>query len=115
MLSKFQGQQNDYVLLSLVRTRSVGHMRDIRRLVVALSRARLGLYVFGRMGLFERCIELSQSIQKFLEFPTKLALMPTESFPSVMMRTQKPGPYLVEDVVAMGHVVNQLAVRRGLG
>lgn len=114
-VDKFQGQQNDYVLLSLVRTRSVGHMRDIRRLVVALSRARLGLYVFGRMGLFERCIELSQSIQKFLEFPTKLALMPTESFPSVMMRTRKPGPYLVEDVVGMGHVVNQLAVRRGFG
>ena len=40
---KFQGQQNDYVLLSLVRTRSVGHVRDVRRLVVAMSRARLGL------------------------------------------------------------------------
>ena len=27
---KFQGQQNDYILLSLVRTKSVGHIRDVR-------------------------------------------------------------------------------------
>ena len=47
-VDKFQGQQNDYVLLSLVRTRAVGHVRDVRRLVVALSRARLGLYVFAQ-------------------------------------------------------------------
>lgn len=28
---KFQGQQNDYILLSLVRTKAVGHLRDVRR------------------------------------------------------------------------------------
>ena len=27
---------------------------DVRRLVVAMSRARLGLYIFGRVNLFER-------------------------------------------------------------
>ena len=95
-MDKYQGQQNDYVLLSLVRTRSVGHMRDIRRMVVALSRARLGLYVFGCMPLFERCIELSKSIRNFLEYPTKLALVPTESYPSEMIRKQKATPYLVK-------------------
>ncbi|KAE8671002.1 xanthoxin dehydrogenase-like [Hibiscus syriacus] len=42
-VDKFQGQQNDFILLSLVRTRFVGHLRDVRRLVVAMSRARLGL------------------------------------------------------------------------
>lgn len=47
-VDKYQGSQNDYVLLSLVRTRSVGFLRDIRRLIVAMSRARLGLYVFCR-------------------------------------------------------------------
>jgi intron-binding protein aquarius len=36
------------VLLSLVRTKAVGHLRDVRRLIVAMSRARLGLYVFCR-------------------------------------------------------------------
>merc|ERR1712032_277754 len=40
-VDKYQGQQNDYILLSLVRTYNVGHLRDVRRLVVAMSRARL--------------------------------------------------------------------------
>lgn len=31
-VDKYQGQQNDYVLLSLVRTYNVGHLRDVRRL-----------------------------------------------------------------------------------
>ena len=39
-VDKYQGQQNDYILLSLVRTRAVGHLRDVRRLVVAMSRSR---------------------------------------------------------------------------
>ncbi|KAI4803943.1 hypothetical protein KUCAC02_025588 [Chaenocephalus aceratus] len=45
-VDRFQGQQNDYIILSLVRTKAVGHLRDVRRLVVAMSRARLGLYIF---------------------------------------------------------------------
>ncbi|CAG8662440.1 15448_t:CDS:2, partial [Funneliformis mosseae] len=40
-VDEFQGQQNDYILLSLVRTKTVGHIRDVRRLIVAMSRARL--------------------------------------------------------------------------
>ena len=46
----YLGQQNDFILLSLVRTKTVGHIRDVRRLIVAMSRARLGLYIFGRIG-----------------------------------------------------------------
>ena len=30
--------------MSLVRTNHVGHLRDVRRLIVTMSRARLGLY-----------------------------------------------------------------------
>ncbi|TMS21649.1 RNA helicase aquarius [Larimichthys crocea] len=43
-VDRFQGQQNDYIILSLVRTKAVGHLRDVRRLVVAMSRARLDLH-----------------------------------------------------------------------
>ena len=110
-VDKFQGQQNEYVLLSLVRTRRIGHMRDIRRLIVALSRARLGLYVFGREALFRRSVELSPSFQHLLKFPTKLALVPTEAFPGARQKAEKRIPYLVEDPVAMGHVVNQLVLQ----
>lgn len=49
-VDKYQGQQNDFVLLSLVRTRIVGHLRDVRRLVVALSRCDGLLCFFLRHG-----------------------------------------------------------------
>ncbi|KAJ3018195.1 UNVERIFIED_CONTAM: hypothetical protein HDU68_011284 [Siphonaria sp. JEL0065] len=65
-VDKFQGQQNDYILLSLVRTKTVGHLRDVRRLIVALSRARLGLYIFGRRSLFDNCFELQPAFTKLV-------------------------------------------------
>lgn len=79
-VDKYQGQQNDYILLSLVRTRAVGHLRDARRLVVAMSRSRLGLYIFGRQALFANCFELQPTFQKLLQRPTQLALHPIEYF-----------------------------------
>ncbi len=89
-VDKFQGQQADYVLLSLVRTKTVGHIRDMRRLVVAVSRARLGLYVFGRAGawfppmmptilanslvseLFASCFEIKRTMDQLLSSPTDI-------------------------------------------
>ena len=41
------------MILSLTRTSRVGYLRDIRRLTVALSRARFGLYILGRREVFE--------------------------------------------------------------
>jgi intron-binding protein aquarius len=58
-VDRYQGRQNDYVMLSLVRTKNVGHLRDVRRLVVAMSRGRLGVYVFGS-GVFGECRELKE-------------------------------------------------------
>ena len=77
-VDKFQGQQNDFILLSLVRTYNVGHLRDVRRLIVAMSRARLGLYVFARVGLFKNCFELQPSFKILLKRPLQLHLCPNE-------------------------------------
>jgi intron-binding protein aquarius len=80
-VDKFQGNQADYILLSLVRTKSVGHLRDVRRLVVALSRARLGLYIFGRWRLFKACPELAPAMEKLALRPTdKLNICTDETF-----------------------------------
>lgn len=96
-MDKYQGQQNDYVILSLVRTKHIGHIRyhfspfspllyiisssDVRRLVVALSRARLGLYILGRLSLFSRCYELREAIQRLTaDRPVRLGLLPCEVF-----------------------------------
>ncbi|XP_054156654.1 RNA helicase aquarius-like [Oppia nitens] len=79
-VDKYQGQQNDYILLSLVRTKTVGHIRDVRRLVVALSRARLGLYIFARISLFRNCYELSDAFKLLTQRPDCLHLLPAENF-----------------------------------
>ena len=110
-VDEYQGQQNDYVLLSLVRSKSVGHIRDVRRLVVAVSRARLGLYIFGRKKLFEQCFELSPTFSHLFMFPTKLALVPTETYPPMRSISETVTPYVVDDALAMGLLVNQLALK----
>jgi intron-binding protein aquarius len=79
-VDRFQGQQNDYILLSLVRTKTVGHIRDVRRLVVAMSRARLGLYVFCRKDLFKDCYELTPAFSQLLQRPDKLVLVQGEQY-----------------------------------
>uniref|UniRef100_A0A5F8HLW2 RNA helicase aquarius n=1 Tax=Monodelphis domestica TaxID=13616 RepID=A0A5F8HLW2_MONDO len=81
-VDRFQGQQNDYILLSLVRTRAVGHLRDVRRLVVAMSRARLGLYIFARVSLFQNCFELTPAFNQLTARPLHLQIIPTEHFPT---------------------------------
>jgi len=75
-VDEFQGQQADFVLLSLVRTSRLGYMRDSRRSVVAFSRARLGLYVFGCESLFSNSEELKPAFSHFFnnDRPTKLHL-----------------------------------------
>jgi intron-binding protein aquarius len=81
-VDKYQGQQNDYIILSLVKTKNIGHLRDVRRLIVAMSRARLGLYVFARIKLFKSCYELTPVFSLLLKRPTKLHLVLDEIYPS---------------------------------
>lgn len=110
-VDKYQGQQNDYVLLSLVRTEAVGHLRDVRRLVVALSRARLGLYVFCRKALYANCYELSPAFNLMLQKSSELQLVGGESYPVTRDCDVLPDPSLVlsvKDVTAMGVLVYQM-------
>lgn len=98
-VDKFQGQQNDYILLSLVRTRTVGHVRDIRRLVVAMSRARFGLYVFARVNLFNGCYELQHSMKLFLSRSQNLCLTNfIESYPTCRPLDKQIDGYDVKEI-----------------
>jgi intron-binding protein aquarius len=69
------------VILSLTRTSKIGYLRDLRRLTVALSRARLGLYVLGRRQLFEDCFELRDAFALLFERPDELSLVTGEMWP----------------------------------
>jgi helicase required for RNAi-mediated heterochromatin assembly 1 len=49
-VDSYQGEENDVILLSLVRSNShhsIGFLENKNRAVVSLSRARRGLYIFG--------------------------------------------------------------------
>ncbi|KHJ41012.1 Intron-binding protein aquarius family protein [Trichuris suis] len=85
-VDKYQGQQNDYIILSLVRSQAVGHIRDLRRLVVAMSRAKLGLYILARVSLFRNCFELTPVFGMLCQRPQNLILVPTEVFASQPLR-----------------------------
>eukprot|EP00271_Cylindrocystis_brebissonii_P006901 TRINITY_DN197_c0_g1_i1.p1 TRINITY_DN197_c0_g1~~TRINITY_DN197_c0_g1_i1.p1 ORF type:complete len:1299 (+),score=219.01 TRINITY_DN197_c0_g1_i1:142-3897(+) len=113
-VDRYQGQQNDYILLSLVRTRTVGHLRDVRRLVVAMSRARLGLYVFCRRGLFEQCFELQPTFQQLLQKPDRLSLvLGEEATPTLREERAAVGKVqLVGGINEMAQVVGRLYERK---
>lgn len=110
-VDQYQGQQNDYIILSLVRTKAVGHLRDIRRLVVAVSRARLGLYVFCRQSVFVNSHELRRTMDQFVGRPTKLQLVKGEHFPTERTEGKavpKDKLHEVEDVSELGSLVHSM-------
>ncbi|KAL2264028.1 hypothetical protein VTK26DRAFT_3332 [Humicola hyalothermophila] len=131
-VDKYQGEQNDYIILSLTRTSRVGYLRDIRRLTVALSRARLGLYVLGRREVFEACYELRDAFALLLPQqqqqqqggggggaggrPDKLTLVTGELWPSERLLADEegkgpgevPGEVVMEGVEHLGQYVFEM-------
>ncbi|EAQ89464.1 hypothetical protein CHGG_06083 [Chaetomium globosum CBS 148.51] len=67
-VDSYQGEENDIILLSLVRSPefdraySVGFLEDERRAVVAISRARRGFYVFGNVKNALRAHQVSHDL-----------------------------------------------------
>ncbi|KAK5365740.1 hypothetical protein LTR20_009651 [Exophiala xenobiotica] len=107
-VDKYQGEQNDYVIVSMTRTRSVGYLRDIRRLTVALSRARLGLYILGRRDLFESCFEIKPAMHLLLQRPDKLVLTTGEMFPTErLLEDDVPGTEM-DGVEHLGQYVYEM-------
>eukprot|EP01084_Bolivina_argentea_P201046 343708_1 len=123
-VDKYQGSQNEYILLSLVRTKSVGYLRDIRRLIVSLSRSKLGLYIFGCAKLFQQCYELKESFNILLNRCTDLRLVTNESYPTDRLVNveldeadydrpnldkNKSEYFDVESITHLMHIVNRTA------
>ncbi|KAL2803232.1 hypothetical protein BJX63DRAFT_412680 [Aspergillus granulosus] len=107
-VDKYQGEQNDYLILSLTRTRTVGYLRDVRRLTVALSRARLGLYILGRREVFESCYELKPAFDLLLQRPDKLMLAPGEMFPTARAVGDEVQGTAMEGVEHLGQYVFEM-------
>lgn len=57
ILDNYQGEENKIIILSLVRSNKegrIGFLKKENRICVALSRAKIGLYVIGNFQMFEK-------------------------------------------------------------
>ncbi|PIK53272.1 putative NFX1-type zinc finger-containing protein 1-like [Apostichopus japonicus] len=68
-VDNFQGEENDIILFSFVRSNlegSIGFLKVSNRVCVALSRARMGLYCIGNFSLMSQQSELWATIVSYL-------------------------------------------------
>lgn len=82
-------------------------------MTVALSRARLGLYILGRREIFEACYELRQAFEQLLARPDKLMLVTGEMWPAERQlagadRAEVPGEVCMEGVEHLGQYVYEM-------
>ena len=69
MTDNYQGEENDIILLSLVRSNTdnkIGFLKIHNRICVALSRARCGLFIIGDMKMLAGADEMWKKINKSL-------------------------------------------------
>ena len=97
------------IILSMTRTNRIGYLRDIRRMTVALSRSRLGLYILGRQELFEACYELKPALEKLFHRPSKLSIVTGELYPtSRLLEDERPAAEM-EGVEHLGQYVFEMS------
>ena len=69
-VDNFQGEENDIILLSLVRSNSehrIGFLSESNRICVALSRARQGFFCIGNFSLLKSQCKLWKEICDYLQ------------------------------------------------
>ncbi|XP_038069842.1 NFX1-type zinc finger-containing protein 1-like [Patiria miniata] len=74
VVDNFQGEENDIILLSLVRSNkeeSIGFLRTSNRVCVALSRARMGFYCIGNGSILKKA-KLWENILATLEADNRI-------------------------------------------
>lgn len=71
VVDNYQGEENDIILLSLVRSNpdgTLGFIKEENRICVAMSRAKIGLYVIGN---FEMLSAKSEMWRRFVDYARK--------------------------------------------
>lgn len=70
VVDNFQGEENDIIILSLVRSNedaSIGFLKTDNRICVALSRAKHGFYLIGNMSNLEAKSKIWRQIRQVLK------------------------------------------------
>lgn len=75
-IDNYQGEENDIVILSFVRSKgkTIGFLTEETRVNVALSRARIGCYMFGNMNCLSKHSEMWSKIKQYLEKKTSIGM-----------------------------------------
>lgn len=86
----FQGQERDVILISMVRDNTSGHigfLNDLRRMNVAITRARMKLIIFGnaetlsKTKFYEKLVEYFQKRGDFVCIESEVTSSPQETNP----------------------------------
>ena len=75
---------------------------------MALSRARLGLYILGRREIFESCYELKEAFDLLLQRPDCLMLVTGELFPTSRALTDEVAATEMTGVEHLGQYVYEM-------
>ncbi|TFY69567.1 hypothetical protein EVJ58_g358 [Rhodofomes roseus] len=90
----FQGQEKDIIILSCVRAgpnvQTVGFLRDVRRMNVALTRAKSSIFVLGHAPTLERSDDIWRSIVVDARERNRLANVNVAYFTAPTKATTKP-------------------------
>lgn len=81
-------------------------------MTVALSRARLGLYIFGRRAVFEACFELREAFEKLFSRPDKLRLVTGEMFPASRANDEEVESVQMEGLAHLGKYVYEMTTSK---
>lgn len=80
----FQGQERDVIVISMVRDNdqgTIGFLRDLRRMNVAMTRAKMKLIVLGNADTLSQHPFYNQLINYFKEHGEFVSAMPPENLP----------------------------------
>lgn len=81
-VDNFQGEENDIILLSLVRSNeegNIGFLKIHNRVCVALSRAKKGFYCIGNLALMREKEPLWRKITLDMNSKGKVSLLVTNT------------------------------------
>ncbi|XP_078317034.1 NFX1-type zinc finger-containing protein 1-like isoform X1 [Crassostrea virginica] len=116
-VDNFQGEENEIILLSLVRgndERKIGHLHDIKRICVSLSRAKRGFFVLGNFQTIRKSETWNEIISKAESngiFGTYLPLR-CVNHPGTIRKVSKPSDF---DLVPSGGCTEPCGFQRSCG
>lgn len=118
-VDRYQGDENNFVLVSLVRSNAqakVGFVSERNRLIVALSRARCGVYLFGNDEILKRKSKEWREVLSFLNdqgcVGHKLPLL-CPRHPDVMLEVGQECHHVCDEELDCGHRCHQACHREG--